>query len=261
MNNEDFIARRTESFEYQFNHKLLDDAPIMIRVICRNFDLFNKEKPYDKLFTKWMQDTMKVLCEHFSIAGCRLGYTFSNEIILLLRNTDSSSNIKTYLNYSIQNISSLCASLATSAFYKSYYESIYKDLSRDIHKPITREIRIEKINVIFTVSCFNIPHAGINGYFSSKQQDAIRRSIVDLGDTYLCYDNSDDWDSEVIKQNVSSIHGINWDDFPNDYKLGSCCIKKLNSVSDTEYNTEWVIDHNIPLFKDDEGNYIDNNSF
>ena len=67
---------------YYLTHRL----PVIIRIDGKSFHTFTKhfEKPFDNIFVKTMQETMKCLCEN--IQGCVLGYAQSDEISLVLRN-------------------------------------------------------------------------------------------------------------------------------------------------------------------------------
>lgn len=49
--------------------------------------------------------------------------------------------------------------------------------------------------------------------------------------------------------------GINWNDLPTRYKRGSCCIKKQVDGSE---RPQWVIDDEIPIFKGEGREYIEN---
>ena len=52
-----------------------------------------------------------------------------------------------------------------------------------------------------------------------------------------------------IQDMLMTQKGINWNDFPTHLKRGSCCIKQ---------ETGWVIDTEIPIFKNEGRDYIDN---
>lgn len=51
--------------------------------------------------------------------------------------------------------------------------------------------------------------------------------------------------------------GINWNDLPTDQKRGSCAIKQEYLAEDGGYRTHWVIDKEIPIFKGDVRDYIE----
>ena len=70
--------------------------------------------------------------------------------------------------------------------------------------------------------------------------------------------------------------GINWNDLPTYQKRGSCCIKEEYAVNDNgeevevdcitdvdepvesvEFRSRWIIDTNIPIFRNEDREYID----
>lgn len=70
--------------------------------------------------------------------------------------------------------------------------------------------------------------------------------------------------------------GINWNDLPTYQKRGSCCIKEEYAVNDNgegvevdcvtdvdepvesvAFRSRWIIDTNIPIFRDEGREYID----
>ena len=55
--------------------------------------------------------------------------------------------------------------------------------------------------------------------------------------------------------------GINWDDYPSDYKYGTCAIKQFREeeIDGTICTrSEWILDHNIPIFKGVDRAYVEN---
>ena len=44
--------------------------------------------------------------------------------------------------------------------------------------------------------------------------------------------------------------GINWNDLPTTLKRGSCCVKDIDG--------KWIIDNEIPIFRGEDRNYIEN---
>ena len=66
-----------------------------------------------------------------------------------------------------------------------------------------------------------------------------------------------------IQDMLMTQKGINWNELPTHQKRGSCCIKTLESVSDSEENKNgnkrphWIIDTEIPIFRGEGREYID----
>lgn len=107
--------RRMKEYEAVSKTKLTKRMPIVIRIDGRAFHTFTKglKKPYDKIISDSMQQTMKYLCEN--IQGCVFGYTQSDEISLILIDYDD-INKSSWLDYEVQKICSIVASMATMKF-------------------------------------------------------------------------------------------------------------------------------------------------
>ena len=76
--------RMKNNYENISRYYLTRRMPVIIRLDMKAGHTFTKgmKKPFDDIFVKTMQDTMKYLCEN--IQGCVLGYTQSDEISLVL---------------------------------------------------------------------------------------------------------------------------------------------------------------------------------
>ena len=76
--------RMKHNYEEVSKIRLTRRMPVIIRLDGKAFHTFTRgfKKPFDEVFNKAMQSTMKYLCEN--IQGCVLGYTQSDEITLVL---------------------------------------------------------------------------------------------------------------------------------------------------------------------------------
>ena len=84
MANKDSLGDRMKCYENVTRNYLTRRAPVIIRVDGKAFHSFTRgfKRPFDGIFVKSMQETMKYLCEN--IQGCVLGYTQSDEITLVI---------------------------------------------------------------------------------------------------------------------------------------------------------------------------------
>ena len=75
MNKNDSLGDRMKTYEYVSRYYLTRRLPVIVRLDGRAFHTFTRglKKPFDEIFVKTMQDTMKYLCEN--VQGCVLGYT------------------------------------------------------------------------------------------------------------------------------------------------------------------------------------------
>ena len=80
MNKNDALGNRMKTYENVTRNYLTRRMPVIIRCDGKAFHTFTRglKKPFDDIFVKSMQDTMKYLCEN--IQGCVLGYTQSMKL-------------------------------------------------------------------------------------------------------------------------------------------------------------------------------------
>ena len=110
--------RMKENYENRAKTYLVRRMPVIIRLDGKAFHTFTRglKRPYDEIFHNTMNQTMKYLCEN--IQGCKLGYTQSDEITLLLTDYDTLTT-DAWFDNNVQKICSVSASMATMAFNKN----------------------------------------------------------------------------------------------------------------------------------------------
>ena len=111
--------RMKENYENRAKTYLVRRMPVIIRLDGKAFHTFTKafKKPYDEIFHNTMNATMQYLCEN--IQGCKVGYTQSDEITLLLTDYDTLTT-DAWFGYGVQKMCSVAASMATLAFNKAF---------------------------------------------------------------------------------------------------------------------------------------------
>lgn len=265
--------------------KLTRRMPVIIRLDGCHFHTFTKgmRKPFDAILIKTMLDTMRYLCEN--IQGCVLGYTQSDEISLLLIDYDK-LNTSAWFDNEVLKMASVSASLATLAFNKFYAENIAKmtETEEDF------KFYAKKLNqAYFDSRVFNIPESEVTNYFYWRQKDAERNSVNSLAQSVFSHKSLQGLSVKDVVTKLEQEKGIIWGDIPTTQKRGCCCIKKhyfldkegtryeLDNICTSEedgthylddgFNTlrpievtsrsEWVIDEDIPQFKDSGRNYIE----
>lgn len=259
--------RMKENYENRSKTYLVRRMPVIIRLDGRAFHTFTKNfnKPYDEIFHNAMNATMKYLCEN--IQGCKLGYTQSDEITLLLTDYDTLTTDAWFGN-SVQKICSVSASMATMAFNK-YFREYSRDTLKRINNVFTctneeadyaeaLEGAIEK-GAMFDSRCFNIPEDEVTNCFVWRQQDATRNAIQMLGQCYFSHKELNKKSQNDIQDMLMTQKGINFNDMPVEFKRGVCCVKNRHICDPYENKMlvsgakegEWVIDKNIPIFTQD----------
>lgn len=270
--------RMKNNYENVNRFYLTRRMPVIIRVDMRAGHTFTKgmNKPFDDVFVKTMQDTMKYLCEN--IHGCVLGYTQSDEISLVL--TDYAElTTDAWFGNNLQKMCSVSASMATLAFNK-FFSGRVQEFMYDCCDEFCDDVLPEKQNdyelahnvyfkkfnaAMFDSRVFTIPKEEVCNYFIWRQQDSTRNSIQSVGQANFSQKELHGKSCNNIQDMLMIQKGINWNDYATTLKRGSCCIKVDDGL--TEYDetgnicgytqrSKWIIDNEIPIFSQDR-NYIE----
>ena len=281
----DEIGNRMKEFYEQVpKTKLMRRTPVAIRIDGKAFHTFTHgfKKPFDEILIKSMQDTMKYLCEN--IQGCILGYHQSDEITLILIDYQN-LNTSAWFDYEVQKMCSISASMATLAFNKFFSLNIANNFDIEyihMYGPQTPEdeyaitlMKAETKGAMFDARCFNIPKEEVTNLIYWRQLDATRNSIQMVGQANFSHKELQNKSCNDIQDMLIAEKGINWNDFPTHQKRGSCCVRKVVDITTKDICEElewgdpikktmvtthydWVIDTEIPIFKNEGRDYIDN---
>lgn len=266
--------RMKNNYENVNRFYLTRRIPVIIRMDMKAGHTFTRgmKKPFDDIFVKTMQETMKYLCEN--IQGCVLGYTQSDEISLVL--TDYAElTTDAWFGNNLQKMCSVSASMATLAFNKAFNDNIVRyidshfdtdcDVTRDLTEYTKILINARNKGAMFDSRAFSIPKEEVCNYFIFRQQDATRNSIQSVGQANFSDKELHKKSTKDIQDMLMTQKGINWNDYATTLKRGSCCIKVDDSL--TKYDeagnicgytqrSKWVIDNEIPIFTQDR-NYVE----
>ena len=252
MKKDNLGDRMKENYENRAKTQLLRRTPVIIRLDGKAFHTFTRgfKKPSDDILIEAMQQTMLTLCKE--IQGCVLGYTQSDEITLVL--TDY-KNLETaaWFDYDVQKICSVSASIATLAFNRSFAKQCA--LYAPSHSTDINNAHINSIynGALFDSRCFNVPKEEVTNCILWRQQDAIRNSINSVGQTNFPHKELQGLSTDQILGKLLEEKQIDWNKLPVHLQRGSCCIKR---EVDGVYS--WFIDTEIPIFKGESRNYIEN---
>ena len=264
--------RMKNNYENVNRFYLTRRMPIVIRTDMKAGHTFTKgmKKPFDDIFVKTMQDTMKYLCEN--IQGCVLGYTQSDEISLVLVDY-AELTTDAWFGNNLQKMCSVSASMATLAFNKAFTRNISKQSKRfyteyleekDASYIETLEIAMNK-GAMFDSRVFTIPKEEVCNYMLWRQQDATRNSILSVGQANFSHKDLHGKSCNNIQDMLMTQKGINWNDCATNLKRGSCCIKvddglaqydEAGNICGYTQRSQWIIDNEIPIFSQDR-NYIE----
>lgn len=268
-NTRDSLGDRMKKYEYITRTHLIPRTPVIIRLDGRAFHTFTKgfKRPFDLVFAKAMQETMKRLCE--SIQGCVLGYTQSDEITLVLVDYQT-LDTDGWFDYNIQKVVSIAAASATLAFNRALYNAVSEYLQTDkvkadLHSkdPSVKERTQKYVETLknavikggmFDARCFNLPKEEVANCLLWRQNDATRNSIESVGQAYFSAKQLHEKSCKMIQDMLLTEKNINWNNYPTMLKRGCCCVK----VSTQENNSrqKWIIDREIPIFKGEGRDYI-----
>lgn len=275
MSKKDSLGDRMKEFyENRSKHYLPRRVPVIIRLDGKAFHTFTKgfKRPYDEILHNTMNSTMKYLCEN--IQGCKLGYTQSDEITLLLTDYDTVTT-DAWFGYGMQKVCSVAASMATMVFNKHlreltdnylrsdewvnhYWEEDVKEYAHILKKAIEK-------GAMFDARCFSIPKDEVTNCFIWRQQDATRNAIQMLGQCNFSHKELQGKSCNDIQDMLMLQKGINFNDMPTEFKRGVCCIKEEYPIADLSIysgpiepitRSRWVLDKEIPIFTQDRA-YVD----
>lgn len=255
-------------------------CPVICRIDGKAFHTFTKgfQKPFDNILVQSMQETMKYLCEN--IQGCVLGYTQSDEITLVLVDYKK-LNSAAWFDYETQKMCSIAASMATMIFNRTfaknveaYITALDNKISSDNGNQMDTEgntsiecdkyknvlLKAVEKGAMFDARVFNIPKEEVTNCVYWRQLDASRNSVEMVGHAYFTSKQLHKKSCNDIQDMLMLEKGVNWNDFPTYLKRGSCCIREekieLNQAS-SKARGHWVIDSDIPLFKEEGREYIE----
>lgn len=286
----DDLGVRMKTFYEQIpKTKLMRRCPVALRIDGKSFHTFTRgfQKPFDEVLIKSMQETMKYLCEN--IQGCVLGYTQSDEITLILVDYKKLTS-SAWFDYEVQKICSIAASIATMAFNKAFrknvndwwftpFSGVIKEFQERETLYKTYKNAIEK-GAMFDCRCFNIPKEEVTNLVYWRQLDATRNSIQMVGQVNFSHKELQNKSCNEIQDMLMTQKGVNWNDLPIYQKCGSCCVKENHFIENEKgtqicfsegcsdpfedeetltgvYRSGWVIDTEIPIFKNEGREYID----
>ena len=274
------LAKRMKGYEERNRYYLQRRMPVILRLDVRAGHSFTKgfERPFDEVFIKSMQETAKYLCEN--IQGCKLSYQQSDEITLVLVDYDK-LNTDCFFNYRVDKLCSIAASMATMVFNESFskiYSKLYRDKieHRENVDELVKTYAFKAGKAMFDCRCFNIPKEEVTNLIYWRQLDASRNSIQMVGQANFSHKELQNKSCNDIQDMLMTQKGINWNDLPTYQKRGSCCIKEEYAVNDNgeevevdcvtdvdepvesvAFRSRWIIDTNIPIFRNEGREYID----
>lgn len=267
--NGDSLGDRMKEYENAYRVYLPRRLPVIVRVDMRAGHTYTRGfiRPFDHIFHEAMVKTAQALCKE--ISGCKLAYTQSDEISLLVTNDDTIET-QPWFNNNLQKIVSLAAATASISFQHEMamivaaYDNSEDEQDSDFYY---RTYIAHLSNVMFDARAFILPEEEIINYFIWRQQDATRNSIQMAARAYFSHKECENKNSNEL-QNMLINKNINWNDYKVWEKRG-ICIHKIKVMERTVYDncsnphlvecerTRWLPDNNTPIFTQNR-EYIQN---
>ena len=243
----DNLGDRMKRYEHVTKNILVNRMPVIIRLDGVHFHTFTRGfvKPFDMVLVKTMQETMEYLCRN--IQNCVLGYTQSDEITLVLCDYET---LKTspWFDNEVQKICSVASSMASMAFNKLFAVNIEEGNVDYFQKQKYKHAL--QTGAFFDARAFNVPVDDVTNCVLWRQNDATRNSIQSVGQANFSQKQLHCKSCNEIQDMLFTEKGINWNDLPTTLKRGSCCVK--------DNDGKWIIDNEIPIFRGEDRNYIEN---
>jgi len=256
------IGDRMKGYEDVSRIYLTKRNPIIIRIDGKAFHSFTRgfQRPFDGILMETMAETAKYLCEN--VSGCKLAYTQSDEISLLLTDYDT-TDTKPWFENNLIKLVSVSASMATLAFNRIFAEK-YADFAENYRENPNAETlapyfaaltKALKTGATFDSRAFIIPKEEVTNYFIWRQQDATRNSILMAAQSMFSHKEILGVKCDKLQEKMFTERNVNWNDYAVPQKRGTCVIKQTVIRNGVE-RRKWIIDNEIPIFTKDR-NYID----
>lgn len=262
--NDELGKRMKEYYEQIPKYRLMRRTPVIIRIDGKAFHSFTKgfNRPFDEMLGRAMTSTMEYLCNH--IQGCIFGYKQSDEISLVLSDYKR-LNSEAWFDYEVQKMCSIAASMATMAFNKFFTEEVQNYFLRNFDYCVKTEddtnyiLKTEEADrlykayrkamdkgAMFDARVFNIPKEEVVNCIYWRQLDAARNSVQMVGQANFSHRELQGKSCNIIQEMLHEQKGINWNDYPTEWKRGVCWTKEKG------------LDYEMPMLKGEDRKYLEN---
>lgn len=227
MANDAIGDRMKAQYEDRTRFSLPRRTYTIVRVDGKAFHSYlrGSKSPYDQEFMTVMDSVAAAMLKE--LMGAEFAYIQSDEISFLL--TDfAKPNTEAWFDGNLQKISSVAAAMATAFFH---------------------EMRGSRGLPMFDARVFTIPdHIEVENYFIWRQQDAVRNSILMLGQHYYSPKEMHGKNCAVV-QDMIHAKGDNWNNHPARFKRGGLAYYDRSA----QPYPAWKIAEECPTFTAEEG--------
>lgn len=225
----DNFSTRMKSYEKENHYIFKSKNPVILRLDGKSFHTFTRglKRPFDiDLYQCLEYATIELMKES---DNAKIAYLQSDEISILLTDTDNDST-QPWFKYSKQKLESISASIFTY-----YFNDAFKRLFPETDKV-----------AFFDCRAFSVPFTEVNNVFYWRQQDCIKNSVTMVASMYYSHKQLNDKSTRDRVQLLKDKNVDFYSDVDIQFQRGRCIYKQ---------DSGFVVDRNIPIFKDDR-NYI-----
>lgn len=236
----DPMGDRFKAYENVAEQVLPSRLPVLLRLDGNSFSKLTKKlkfkKPFDDLFDGAMEEAALAVLRYCS--GARFAFIESDEITIALRN-DQTVETTPFLANRTQKIASLTAATASVAFNSYLRAGFMEEL---------------EVDGIFDCRVYVVPESDLNNAILWRQFDSRRNCIS--GYAYYRVKESPNHSLKMLdKMSTADRSKLLADDFdlpedkiPRHHLFGRMIYRQ---------DTRWIVDKNLPFFKDDQ-NFVYN---
>lgn len=237
------LRDRVENYSENCNFKLMNRVPLIITVNGRSFSKVTSllDKPFSIPFAECMYSTLIRLGQE--IDGATFGYSFNDEIVIVVRN-DQNLDTTAWYDNSVQKVASVVSSIATLHF-NNCVASVDLNLMGD---------------PVFITNIYTVPNLteAIN-VMVCKQQQAFQTAIQQS----CLYEMLKKYDKNSIKEMIAGLTndekinflyeetGVDFNDYQSAFKRGVACYRSPKTVHFEGMETvknKWILNTEIPIF-------------
>lgn len=231
---DDLGNRMKEQYETRTRYSLPRRTYTIIRLDGKAFHTFTRgmKRPYDQFLMDLMDKTALALVTE--IQGCKMAYTQSDEISLLLTDFET-INTDAWFDGNLQKMASVSASIATANF-----NILFALFKIQVENKEWSDIKM----AYFDARVFTIPdHIEVENYFIWRQKDAVRNSVSMVAQSLYSHKELEG-KSSSDKQDMIHDKGQNWNDMPDGFKRG----RLISYVYAGDFETSVLFNQNTPEF-------------
>lgn len=221
----DKLGTRMKAYEAVPKNYLTIGTPKIIRLDMRAGHTFCKKfnRPFDEVFSQSMIYATQVLCE--KISGVVMGYTESDEISLVINDSNIKGGNDCFFNGNVEKMVSISSSICTLAFNKKYCELV-DAMTDDNDKKVVYEEKLWTAQ--FDSRAFCLPNImEVHNYVLWRQQDATKNSVRMVGYANFSTKELDKKNTSEVQDMLMLQKGINWNNFPSKFKRGCVVLKEV----------------------------------